>query len=54
VSGSPGGIGTRPQAIKPDRVPADLAGARAFLVSQDAAFVTGQTSPVDGGPVRAG
>jgi NAD(P)-dependent dehydrogenase (short-subunit alcohol dehydrogenase family) len=33
--------------------PGDLVGALAFLVSDDAAFITGQTIAVDGGFVRA-
>ncbi|MEJ2865511.1 SDR family NAD(P)-dependent oxidoreductase [Actinomycetospora flava] len=41
------------QAIKRLQQPADLAGSLAFLVSDDAAFVTGQTLYVDGGLVRA-
>jgi NAD(P)-dependent dehydrogenase (short-subunit alcohol dehydrogenase family) len=31
-------------------LPADVAGVVAFLVSDDAAYVTGQTIYVDGGP----
>jgi 3-oxoacyl-[acyl-carrier protein] reductase/(S)-1-phenylethanol dehydrogenase len=42
------------QAIKRVQVPGDLTGTLAFLVSDDAAFVTGQTFYVDGGLVRAG
>lgn len=42
------------QAIKRAQEPEDLVGALAFLVSDDAAFVTGQTIWVDGGLVRAG
>lgn len=42
------------QAIKRVGVPDDLAGAAAFLASDDAAFITGQTLFVDGGLVRAG
>jgi (S)-1-phenylethanol dehydrogenase len=42
------------QAIKRVQEPADLVGTLAFLVSDDAAFVTGQTFYVDGGLVRAG
>jgi NAD(P)-dependent dehydrogenase (short-subunit alcohol dehydrogenase family) len=34
------------------RSPADLVGAMAFLASDDAAFITGQTLVVDGGSVR--
>jgi NAD(P)-dependent dehydrogenase (short-subunit alcohol dehydrogenase family) len=41
------------QAIHRTGTPADLAGAVAFLASDDAAFITGQTFPVDGGLVRA-
>jgi len=37
------------QAIKRTEVPEDLVGPLAFLVSDDAAFVTGQTLLVDGG-----
>lgn len=40
------------QAIKRTQEPSDLVGAVSFLVSDDAAFVTGQTLPVDGGLVR--
>lgn len=40
------------QAIKRTQQPEDLAGAVAFLASDDAAFITGQTLPVDGGLVR--
>jgi 3-oxoacyl-[acyl-carrier protein] reductase/(S)-1-phenylethanol dehydrogenase len=40
------------QAIKRLQVPADLTGAVAFLASDDAAFITGQTLPVDGGAIR--
>lgn len=39
----------RTRAIKRDLYPADLAGAVAFLLGADAAFVTGQTLVVDGG-----
>jgi (S)-1-phenylethanol dehydrogenase len=42
------------QAIKRVQLPADLVGTLAFLVSEDAAFITGQTFYVDGGLVRAG
>lgn len=41
------------QAIKRVQVPDDLVGMLTFLVSDDAAFVTGQTFYVDGGLVRA-
>jgi 3-oxoacyl-[acyl-carrier protein] reductase/(S)-1-phenylethanol dehydrogenase len=40
------------QAIKRVQVPADLTGTVAFLASDDAAFITGQTFPVDGGAIR--
>lgn len=39
------------RAIRRDQVPQDLVGAMAFLASDDAAFVTGQTLVVDGGNV---
>jgi NAD(P)-dependent dehydrogenase (short-subunit alcohol dehydrogenase family) len=41
------------QAISRTQLPADLVGALSFLVSDDAAFLTGQTLVVDGGRVRA-
>lgn len=41
------------QAIKRETRPEHLAGALSFLASDDAAMVTGQTLPVDGGLVRA-
>lgn len=41
------------QAIKRTQEPSDLVGACSFLVSDDAAFITGQTLVVDGGWVRA-
>jgi len=41
------------QAIKRAEVPEDLVGAVAFLTSDDAAFMTGQTLNVDGGRVRS-
>jgi 3-oxoacyl-[acyl-carrier protein] reductase/(S)-1-phenylethanol dehydrogenase len=41
------------QAIKRVEVPDDLCGTLAFLVSDDAAFVTGQTFYADGGLLRA-
>jgi NAD(P)-dependent dehydrogenase (short-subunit alcohol dehydrogenase family) len=41
------------QAIKRVQVPEDLTGTLAYLVSDDAAFVTGQTFYVDGGLVRS-
>jgi NAD(P)-dependent dehydrogenase (short-subunit alcohol dehydrogenase family) len=41
------------QAIKRTQVPADLVGAVSFFASDDAAFITGQTLPVDGGLARA-
>jgi NAD(P)-dependent dehydrogenase (short-subunit alcohol dehydrogenase family) len=40
------------QAIKRLEVPEDLTGAVLFLASDDSAFVTGQTLPVDGGAIR--
>lgn len=41
------------QAIKRVQVPEDLTGTVSFLVSDDAAFLTGQTLFVDGGLVRS-
>lgn len=41
------------QAIKRVQTPQDLAGTVAFLVSDDAAFLTGQTIWVDGGLIRS-
>jgi len=40
------------QAIKRTEEPEDLVGAVSFFASDDAAFITGQTLPVDGGLVR--
>jgi NAD(P)-dependent dehydrogenase (short-subunit alcohol dehydrogenase family) len=40
------------QAIKRPEVPEDLVGTLAFLASDDAAFITGQTITVDGGLAR--
>ena len=40
------------QAIKRVQVPADLVGTLSFLVSDDAAFITGQTIVVDGGVIK--
>jgi NAD(P)-dependent dehydrogenase (short-subunit alcohol dehydrogenase family) len=40
------------QAIKRTQEPEDLVGAISFLASDDAAFITGQTLPVDGGLTR--
>jgi NAD(P)-dependent dehydrogenase (short-subunit alcohol dehydrogenase family) len=40
------------QAIKRTQEPADLVGAVSFFASDDAAFITGQTLPVDGGLTR--
>jgi NAD(P)-dependent dehydrogenase (short-subunit alcohol dehydrogenase family) len=42
------------QTVNRRATPADLAGALAWLVSDDAAFVTGQILHVDGGLVRSG
>ena len=42
----------RLQAIKRTQEPADLVGAVSFFASDDAAFITGQTLPVDGGLTR--
>lgn len=42
------------QTIKRPAVPADMAGALAFLVSDDASFITGQILHVDGGTTRTG
>ena len=39
------------RSIKRDQLPGDLAGALAFLVSEGARFMTGQTLVVDGGNV---
>ncbi|MFI8793703.1 SDR family NAD(P)-dependent oxidoreductase [Streptomyces sp. NPDC055105] len=41
------------QAIRRVQVPEDLTGMLSFLVSDDAAFITGQTMYVDGGLVRS-
>jgi 3-oxoacyl-[acyl-carrier protein] reductase/(S)-1-phenylethanol dehydrogenase len=40
------------QAIHRVQVPSDLVGTMSFLVSEDAAFVTGQTIAVDGGMTK--
>jgi NAD(P)-dependent dehydrogenase (short-subunit alcohol dehydrogenase family) len=40
------------QSIKRVEMPEDLVGTVAFLTSDDAAFITGQTICVDGGFVR--
>ena len=39
----------RSRAIQREELPGDLVGAASFLVSDDAAFMTGQTLVVDGG-----
>jgi NAD(P)-dependent dehydrogenase (short-subunit alcohol dehydrogenase family) len=54
VNGKPGEFGwfemiRGQQAIKRTETPEDLTGTLAFLASDDAAFVTGQTIVVDGG-----
>jgi NAD(P)-dependent dehydrogenase (short-subunit alcohol dehydrogenase family) len=41
------------QSIRRPQVPGDLVGALSFLVSDDAAFLTGQTLLVDGGWMRS-
>ena len=54
VNGKPGEFGwfdmiREQQAIKRTETPEDLTGTLAFLASEDAAFITGQTIVVDGG-----
>jgi NAD(P)-dependent dehydrogenase (short-subunit alcohol dehydrogenase family) len=39
------------RCLQRDQMPADLVGALAFLISDGASFVTGQTLAVDGGGV---
>jgi 3-oxoacyl-[acyl-carrier protein] reductase len=39
------------QTIQRNLVPADLAGTMAWLLSDDSAFITGQTIAIDGGTV---
>ncbi len=43
------GISRSARALKRDALPEDLVGVVAFLMSQEAAFMTGQTLVVDGG-----
>jgi len=52
INGKPGEFGEMirgQQAIKRTETPEDLTGTLAFLTSDDAAFITGQTIVVDGG-----
>ena len=42
-------FGVRTRALKRDMYPADLVGAVAFFLGDDAGFITGQTLVVDGG-----
>jgi NAD(P)-dependent dehydrogenase (short-subunit alcohol dehydrogenase family) len=54
INGKPGEFGwfdmiRGQQAIKRTETPEDLTGTLAFLASEDAAFITGQTIVVDGG-----
>ncbi len=54
INGKPGEFGwfemiRAQQAIKRTETPEDLTGTLAFLASEDAAFITGQTIVVDGG-----
>jgi len=48
------GVVTSLQTIQRPAVPEDVANALAFLVSDDAAFITGQILHVDGGLTRTG
>jgi len=48
------GVVTSLQTIQRPSVPEDVANALAFLVSDDAAFITGQILHVDGGLTRTG
>jgi NAD(P)-dependent dehydrogenase (short-subunit alcohol dehydrogenase family) len=41
----------RAQPVERSLLPADMAGAVAFLASDDAAMITGQTIRIDGGLV---
>lgn len=52
VENAPDGAQNYP--LKRFGVPADIAGPVAFLLSQDAAWITGQVLPVDGGLLAAG